>query len=291
MTLAVASMVIALAGLAAYAVLAGADFGAGVWDLTAGGAERGGRVRGMVQRSMSPVWEANHVWLILVHRGALDRVPGGVRLDLLDAVHPAVRRRHRDHLPRRRVRAPRPGGHHRRGARPGRRRSRWRRCWCPSSWARRWAGSPPAGCRWATPTGDAWSSWLNADVADRRRAGRADRRVPGGRVHGRRLGARGRARHGAGLPRPRAGRRRAGRGRGHRRAARAGRRRPRPLRRPDRRLRAGVRDRLRGLRRGHPGAGVRLALRAARGSRPPPRWWPWSPAGAPRRARTCCRAS
>lgn len=66
MTLAVASIVIALAGLAAYAVLAGADFGAGLWDLTAGGAARGGRVRGMVQRSMSPVWEANHVWLILV---------------------------------------------------------------------------------------------------------------------------------------------------------------------------------------------------------------------------------
>ena len=33
-------------GLTAYAVLAGADFGAGFWDLTAGGAERGGRVRG-----------------------------------------------------------------------------------------------------------------------------------------------------------------------------------------------------------------------------------------------------
>jgi cytochrome d ubiquinol oxidase subunit II len=53
-------------GLTAYAVLGGADFGAGFWDLTAGGAERGGRVRGMVQRSMSPVWEANHVWLIFV---------------------------------------------------------------------------------------------------------------------------------------------------------------------------------------------------------------------------------
>ena len=66
MTLAIACLVIVMAGLAAYAVLAGADFGAGVWDLTAGGAERGGRVRGMVQRSMSPVWEANHVWLILV---------------------------------------------------------------------------------------------------------------------------------------------------------------------------------------------------------------------------------
>jgi cytochrome bd ubiquinol oxidase subunit II len=53
-------------GITAYAVLGGADFGAGFWDLTAGGAERGGAIRGMVQRSMSPVWEANHVWLIFI---------------------------------------------------------------------------------------------------------------------------------------------------------------------------------------------------------------------------------
>ncbi|MDA0184911.1 cytochrome d ubiquinol oxidase subunit II [Solirubrobacter phytolaccae] len=53
-------------GVTAYAVFGSADFGAGFWDLTAGGAERGGRVRGMIQRSMSPVWEANHVWLIFV---------------------------------------------------------------------------------------------------------------------------------------------------------------------------------------------------------------------------------
>jgi cytochrome d ubiquinol oxidase subunit II len=57
---------VAIAGLTAYAVLGGADFGAGFWDLTAGGPQRGGRVRGMVQRSMGPVWEANHVWLIFV---------------------------------------------------------------------------------------------------------------------------------------------------------------------------------------------------------------------------------
>ena len=55
-----------VAGMAAYASLGGADFGAGFWDLTAGGAERGGPVRGMIQRSMAPVWEANHVWLIFV---------------------------------------------------------------------------------------------------------------------------------------------------------------------------------------------------------------------------------
>src|SRR3954464_6118364 len=53
-------------GIAAYGVLGSADFGAGFWDLTAGGDRRGGRVRGMIQRSMAPVWEANHVWLIFV---------------------------------------------------------------------------------------------------------------------------------------------------------------------------------------------------------------------------------
>src|ERR687891_478766 len=55
-----------LIGLTAYVVLGGADFGAGFWDLTAGGAERGARLRGLVKRSMGPVWEANHVWLIVV---------------------------------------------------------------------------------------------------------------------------------------------------------------------------------------------------------------------------------
>jgi cytochrome bd ubiquinol oxidase subunit II len=59
-------LALAILGLTAYAVLGGADFGAGFWDLTAGGAERGGRPRGLIQRSMSPVWEANHVWLIFV---------------------------------------------------------------------------------------------------------------------------------------------------------------------------------------------------------------------------------
>jgi len=66
MTLAEACVATMIAGLTAYAVLGGADFGGGLWDLTAGGDRRGGRVRGMVQRSMSPVWEANHVWLIFV---------------------------------------------------------------------------------------------------------------------------------------------------------------------------------------------------------------------------------
>jgi cytochrome bd ubiquinol oxidase subunit II len=59
-------LAILIVALTAYAVLGGADFGAGFWDLTAGGAERGARLRGLVHRSMGPVWEANHVWLIVV---------------------------------------------------------------------------------------------------------------------------------------------------------------------------------------------------------------------------------
>ncbi|MGN6276041.1 MAG: cytochrome d ubiquinol oxidase subunit II [Solirubrobacterales bacterium] len=53
-------------GATFYALFGGADFGGGVWDLVAGGAERGERPRALIQRSLTPVWEANHVWLIFV---------------------------------------------------------------------------------------------------------------------------------------------------------------------------------------------------------------------------------
>src|SRR5204863_4748500 len=49
-----------------YAVFGGADFGAGMWDLLAGRSERGERARALIDRSIAPVWEANHVWLIFV---------------------------------------------------------------------------------------------------------------------------------------------------------------------------------------------------------------------------------
>jgi cytochrome d ubiquinol oxidase subunit II len=51
-------------GATFYALFGGADFGGGFWDLVAGGAERGERPRELIQRSLTPVWEANHVWLI-----------------------------------------------------------------------------------------------------------------------------------------------------------------------------------------------------------------------------------
>ena len=60
------TIALALLALTGYVVLGGADFGAGFWDLTAGGAERGAPVRAAIKRSMAPVWEANHVWLIFV---------------------------------------------------------------------------------------------------------------------------------------------------------------------------------------------------------------------------------
>jgi cytochrome bd ubiquinol oxidase subunit II len=53
-------------GATCYALFGGADFGAGLWDLIAGDAETGERPRALIQRSLTPVWEANHVWLIFI---------------------------------------------------------------------------------------------------------------------------------------------------------------------------------------------------------------------------------
>jgi cytochrome d ubiquinol oxidase subunit II len=52
--------------IAAYALFGGADFGGGIWDLLAGGAERGKDPRELIDESITPVWEANHVWLVFI---------------------------------------------------------------------------------------------------------------------------------------------------------------------------------------------------------------------------------
>jgi cytochrome d ubiquinol oxidase subunit II len=54
-----------LAALVLYALLGGADFGGGIWDLLASGPRRDAQ-RDLVSHALGPVWEANHVWLILV---------------------------------------------------------------------------------------------------------------------------------------------------------------------------------------------------------------------------------
>lgn len=56
---------LALLAIIAYGVLAGADFGGGIWDLFASG-PRKNEQRAAIARAMSPVWEANHVWLIFL---------------------------------------------------------------------------------------------------------------------------------------------------------------------------------------------------------------------------------
>ena len=61
-----ALLVLMWAGVTAYALFGGADFGAGFWDLIAGGPERGSAQRSLIEHAIGPVWEANHVWLIFV---------------------------------------------------------------------------------------------------------------------------------------------------------------------------------------------------------------------------------
>ena len=64
MTLADILAAVVFVALNAYAVLGGADFGGGVWALLAGGLRKE-RQRDLIAHATGPVWEANHVWLIL----------------------------------------------------------------------------------------------------------------------------------------------------------------------------------------------------------------------------------
>jgi cytochrome d ubiquinol oxidase subunit II len=66
MTLPLAIAAALFVGVLAYALFGGADFGSGFFDLTAGGTARGAELRTLVDHSIGPVWEANHVWLIYV---------------------------------------------------------------------------------------------------------------------------------------------------------------------------------------------------------------------------------
>jgi cytochrome d ubiquinol oxidase subunit II len=59
-------VLILFTGVLAYGVFGGADFGSGFWDLCAGLDRRGAEPRKRIDRSIGPVWEANHVWLIFI---------------------------------------------------------------------------------------------------------------------------------------------------------------------------------------------------------------------------------
>jgi cytochrome bd ubiquinol oxidase subunit II len=59
------TLVLLFAALVLYAVLGGADYGGGVWDLLAFG-PRAREQRHLIANAIGPVWEANHVWLIFM---------------------------------------------------------------------------------------------------------------------------------------------------------------------------------------------------------------------------------
>lgn len=53
-----------LVALVFYALLGGADFGGGVWDLSSRG-PRAADQRRLIASAIGPVWEANHIWVIV----------------------------------------------------------------------------------------------------------------------------------------------------------------------------------------------------------------------------------
>jgi cytochrome bd ubiquinol oxidase subunit II len=74
MSVALIALSILWLGLIAYAVLGGADFGAGIWNLFAVGSQAD-RQRQLINKALGPVWEANHVWLIFLIVGLFSVFP------------------------------------------------------------------------------------------------------------------------------------------------------------------------------------------------------------------------
>ena len=148
-------------GVTAYALFGGADFGAGFWDLIAGGAERGERPRALIDHSIGPVWEANHVWLIFCLVVLWTGVLRGVRVDHAHAVRAAHARRARHRAARLELRVPQGGVPHvveRRNFGAAFASSSVLVPFCMGAVAGAIAsGRVPAGGK----AGDPWSSWIN----------------------------------------------------------------------------------------------------------------------------------
>jgi cytochrome bd ubiquinol oxidase subunit II len=72
--MAVALIAIVWAAFTIYAVLGGADFGAGILHLLARGPDQA-RQREAIATAIGPVWEANHVWLIFALTGLFSAFP------------------------------------------------------------------------------------------------------------------------------------------------------------------------------------------------------------------------
>src|SRR5215471_8028694 len=63
MTLLLAAVMVS--SLALYVLLAGADYGAGFWDLLSSGPLKDEQ-KNLIANAIRPIWEANHVWLIFI---------------------------------------------------------------------------------------------------------------------------------------------------------------------------------------------------------------------------------
>src|SRR5204863_7734162 len=74
MSIALVALIVLWWALIVYAVLGGADFGAGVWDLFAFG-RSAERQHDLINHALGPVWEANHVWLIFLIVGLFNVFP------------------------------------------------------------------------------------------------------------------------------------------------------------------------------------------------------------------------
>ena len=153
--------VLLMIAITAYAIFGGADFGAGFWDLVAGGAARGDRPREVIDHSIGPVWEANHVWLIFIFVILWTGFPEAYASITLTLFVPLTLAALGDRAPRVELRVPQDRLPH-----PGppelRRRLRdSHRCWfpyCLGAVAGAVAsGRVPAG----GVAGDPWTSWIN----------------------------------------------------------------------------------------------------------------------------------
>ena len=96
-TLAEVPVVLILVGLAAYAVLAGADFGAGFWQLLGGRGEHDRALREHAHHADGPRLGGQSRLADLRAGRLLDGLSDGVRVDRLDARRPALHRGHRHH--------------------------------------------------------------------------------------------------------------------------------------------------------------------------------------------------
>ena len=148
----------AASAVLAYAVFGGADFGAGFWDLTPGGPERGARPRAVIEHSIGPVWEANHVWLIFIFVILWTAFPEAYAsitltlfVPLMIAALGIVLRGASFAFRKAVVTHPEPS--------PLRSRVRRSpRCWFRTAWERSSAGSPRAECRPAARRGIRWTA-------------------------------------------------------------------------------------------------------------------------------------